>query len=113
MTYAGKFRARLGLQRENPSLGTISEILGIKNSRAHRALADAVTTAYDGAPGSSDSERAGSTARFFGKCNDVEGNREILFEFSLCGLENDEYSVAAQCGVQNGRNTIYLKGFDD
>lgn len=50
---------------------------------------------------------------FFGKCNDIKGNREFIFELSLCGLENDEYSVAARCGIQNGRNTIHLKGFDD
>ena len=56
--YASLFKEKLGLSSKKVSLGELSDILNIENPRAHRALADAVTTArvflklkeYDTAP---------------------------------------------------------------
>jgi len=45
MKYADKFRSELGITDEKLSLETLSEKLGIENPEAHRALADAITTA--------------------------------------------------------------------
>lgn len=45
MKYAEEFRTRLGLTETKISLGTLSGKLGIENPEAHRALADAITTA--------------------------------------------------------------------
>lgn len=45
MKYAEEFRARLGLTDTKISLGTLSSKLGVENPEAHRALADAITTA--------------------------------------------------------------------
>ena len=45
MRYADKFREQLGLDGDKCSLGHLSQKLGVKNPRAHRALADAITTA--------------------------------------------------------------------
>ena len=45
MKYACKFRSELGLTEDNISLASLSGKLGIKNPQAHRALADAITTA--------------------------------------------------------------------
>ena len=43
LTYAKRFKNALGA--ENLKLGTVSSLLGIENPQAHRALADAITTA--------------------------------------------------------------------
>lgn len=45
MKYADGFRMKLGLTDEKVSLEILSRKLGIENPKAHRALADAVTTA--------------------------------------------------------------------
>lgn len=45
MRYAEQYRDSLELQEKKNSLQTLSEKLGVVNTRAHRALADAVTTA--------------------------------------------------------------------
>ena len=45
MRYAGEFRERLGLAEKRPSLETVAQALGVENTRAHRALPDAITTA--------------------------------------------------------------------
>lgn len=45
MRYAEQYRDSLELQEKKISLQTLSEKLGVVNTRAHRALADAVTTA--------------------------------------------------------------------
>ncbi len=45
MKYADGFRTKLGFANENLSLETLSKKLGIENPEAHRALADAITTA--------------------------------------------------------------------
>lgn len=45
MKYADEFRTRLGLTDTKSSLGTLSGKLCIENPKAHRALADAITTA--------------------------------------------------------------------
>lgn len=45
MKYAEEFRTRLGLTDTKIALGTLSGKLGIENPEAHRALADAITTA--------------------------------------------------------------------
>ena len=45
MRYADNFREELGITDARISLGTLSSRLGINNPRAHRALADAITTA--------------------------------------------------------------------
>ncbi len=45
MKYAGKFAGELGLKTNKPSLADMAEILHIRNPQAHRALADAITTA--------------------------------------------------------------------
>lgn len=45
MLYAGRFRAQLGFEKGRPGLAKLSERLQIVNPRAHRALADALTTA--------------------------------------------------------------------
>lgn len=48
MTYAAKNATRLGLNKCNGgkvSLAALSDFYGIKNPEAHRALADAITTA--------------------------------------------------------------------
>ena len=45
MKYADEFKAALGITDEKLSLETLSSKLGIENSEAHRALADAITTA--------------------------------------------------------------------
>ena len=45
MRYAEQFRESLELQEKKISLQALSEKMGIVNTRAHRALADAVTTA--------------------------------------------------------------------
>lgn len=58
MHYASAFKDKLGLSSKKVSLGGLSQVLDIENPRAHRALADAVTTArvflklkeYDTAP---------------------------------------------------------------
>ena len=58
MHYASAFKDKLGLSSKKVSLGELSQMLDIENPRAHRALADAVTTArvflklkeYDTAP---------------------------------------------------------------
>ena len=58
MHYASAFKDRLELSSKKVSLGELSQVLDIENPRAHRALADAVTTArvflklkeYDTAP---------------------------------------------------------------
>ena len=45
LNYAKRIKQNIGYTGENTKLGTISEYLGIKNPSAHRALADAITTA--------------------------------------------------------------------
>lgn len=45
MKYAERFREELGLTEKKISLETLSSRLGIENPQAHRALADAITTA--------------------------------------------------------------------
>lgn len=45
MRYAENFKNKLGYDGNKPSLEELSKILGIPNPRAHRALADAITTA--------------------------------------------------------------------
>lgn len=45
MKYADGFRTKLGITDEGLSLGILSKKLGIENPEAHRALADAITTA--------------------------------------------------------------------
>lgn len=45
MHYAREFKDQLGSDTKKFSLGKLSKILGIQNLQAHRALADAVTTA--------------------------------------------------------------------
>ena len=45
MKYAEKFRSMLGITDKKISLKTLSRKLGIENPHAHRALADALTTA--------------------------------------------------------------------
>lgn len=45
MYYADNFKNMLGYSGIRPSLKELSEILGIPNPQAHRALADAITTA--------------------------------------------------------------------
>ena len=40
-----EFREKLGITEKKISLGTLSRKLGIENPQAHRALADALTTA--------------------------------------------------------------------
>ena len=45
MHYASAFKDKLGLSSKKVSLGELSQMLDIENPRAHRALADAVTTA--------------------------------------------------------------------
>ena len=45
MKYADGFRTKLGITQEKISLEKLSEKLGIENPEAHRALADAITTA--------------------------------------------------------------------
>ena len=45
MRYADQFKEQLGIDGKKVSLEELSEKLGIENPRAHRALADAVTTA--------------------------------------------------------------------
>ena len=45
MKYADKYRTTLGIADKKISLETLSKKLGIENPRAHRALADAITTA--------------------------------------------------------------------
>ena len=45
MRYAEEFREKLGITEKKISLGTLSRKFGIENPQAHRALADALTTA--------------------------------------------------------------------
>jgi DNA polymerase-3 subunit alpha (Gram-positive type) len=45
MRYADKFKDKLEIDGRGCSLKTLSEKLDIENPRAHRALADAITTA--------------------------------------------------------------------
>ena len=45
MRYAGSFTERLGIRGRKASLKVLAEKLDIENPRAHRALADAITTA--------------------------------------------------------------------
>lgn len=45
MHYASQFKEQLGLESKRCSLGVLSKKLNIENPRAHRALADAITTA--------------------------------------------------------------------
>lgn len=45
MTYANAFKSRLGFTGRKFSLAKLSEILNIENPQAHRAVADALTTA--------------------------------------------------------------------
>lgn len=45
MLYANQFKAELGIDAKRPSLNLLAEKLRIENPRAHRALADAITTA--------------------------------------------------------------------
>ena len=45
MKYADGFREKLGITEDKLSLETLSSKLGIENPEAHRALADAITTA--------------------------------------------------------------------
>ncbi len=45
MKYANSFRTKRGITDEKLSLETLSSKLGIENPEAHRALADAITTA--------------------------------------------------------------------
>lgn len=45
MRYAEKFADELGIAKNSLSLANIAAALDISNERAHRALADAVTTA--------------------------------------------------------------------
>ena len=45
MKYADDFKDRLGITDPKTSLETLSHKLGIENTEAHRALADAITTA--------------------------------------------------------------------
>lgn len=44
MRYADQFKDQLGIETKKVSLNKLSEALGIENPRAHRALADALTT---------------------------------------------------------------------
>ena len=43
--YANELKDIIGYKGENFKLGTVGDFLGIKNPKAHRALADAITTA--------------------------------------------------------------------
>ena len=45
MRFAGQFKEKLGIGAPKVSLQELADKLGIENPRAHRALADAVTTA--------------------------------------------------------------------
>ena len=45
MRYALQFKERLGIDAKKASLEELSGKLDIENPRAHRALADAITTA--------------------------------------------------------------------
>ena len=45
MRYVDQFKEQLGIDARKVSLGELSEKLEIENPRAHRALADAITTA--------------------------------------------------------------------
>lgn len=45
MRYAGQFKKQLDLEGSKCSLEKVAEKLNIKNPNAHRALADAITTA--------------------------------------------------------------------
>ena len=45
MRYAEKYKDELGIDKNKLSLSDLSNKLEIKNPRAHRALADALTTA--------------------------------------------------------------------
>ena len=45
MHYASNFKDKLGLSSKKVSLDELSQALDIENPRAHRALADALTTA--------------------------------------------------------------------
>ena len=45
MRYADQFKEQLGIDAKKFSLGELSEKLEIENLRAHRAIADAITTA--------------------------------------------------------------------
>ena len=45
MRYASQFNEQLGIEAKKVSLADLSEKLDIENPQAHRALADAVTTA--------------------------------------------------------------------
>ena len=43
--YLDKIKNKIGYAGENEKLGTVSKYYGIENPQAHRALADAITTA--------------------------------------------------------------------
>lgn len=45
MRYADRFKDKLGLDKQKVSLSELAEVLDIENPHAHRALADAITTA--------------------------------------------------------------------
>lgn len=45
MRYADRFKDEVGFDSQNVSLGELAEALNIENPHAHRALADAITTA--------------------------------------------------------------------
>ena len=45
MRYAEGFAEQLGIDPKHLKLGVVSDALQIENPRAHRALADAITTA--------------------------------------------------------------------
>ena len=45
MRYAEKFKSQLGIGSAKISLNELGKKLGIENPEAHRALADAITTA--------------------------------------------------------------------
>ena len=45
MRYAKAYKDDLNLSGSKQSLATLAKQLGVKNPRAHRALADAITTA--------------------------------------------------------------------
>lgn len=72
MRYADQFKEILGIETKKISLNELSEKLEIENPRAHRALADALTT-----------------ARIFLKLNDMEaGPQSASVEDLLSDLDD-------------------------
>lgn len=70
MRYAQKFAVQLGLDQKRIKLSDLSEKLEIKNPRAHRALADAITT-----------------ARIFLKLKEIDTPEEIAVDDLLADID--------------------------